>query len=172
MPGSPVLRRRLLLEEVAGVPRLRVELDFPSRLPLCSGATEGVLEGLYAFHALFLMETGSRLSFLNASAKAHLWGVFPSPAEPCAHKFYMRAQSALLVHPDSSACRLTVLDSEPGNFGIWWCNNGWGDGREHRVAGLEPTTHLSDGPLFDTSEPGTSPSEKARLFAFQLEFPA
>ena len=171
MPGSPVLRRKLLLEEIAGMPRLRVELDFPWRLPFGTGATTGFLEGLYAFHALFLMETGSRLSFLNSSAQEIFQGVCPSPAAPCAYKFYMRAASALLVHPDSSACRLTVLGSEPGHFGIWWCNNGWGDGREHRVAGLEPTTHLSDGPLFDASNSDTFPTEKVRRFAFQFEFP-
>lgn len=184
LPGSPVLRRRLHLDvtsgptsdaarptDGAGTPRLTVELSFPAHVPAVAGTKTTSLEALYAFHALFSMETDSRLVLLDASAKEVFRGVFPSPQHPCAHKFFVRASAAVIAHPGGATCRVELAAGEQGNFGIWWCNNGWGDGREHRVLGLEPTTHPSDGPLFVPAGVGPVSSEKPRPFAFSLEFP-
>lgn len=174
------LERHLQLENTSGVPRLSVTVTFPRRLALCASACSSPplsIDALYAFHALFQMETGSRLSLLSRDSELVFQGMFPSPADPCAHKFYAQASEALLEHPGGASCRIVLHDSaqaERGLFGIWWCNNGWGDGREHRVVGIEPTTHASDGPLFGPARPACSTSHtpgNTRVFSFTLEFP-
>lgn len=177
--------RRIELEEVGteGV-RILVELEFPTLWETdVESSRTGVtlaLETLYAFHALFLAEEGSCLT-LKESGHDAFRGAFPSPSHPAARKFFARADEGRLSHPDGTRVIVRLLEGL-GWFGVWWCNDAWGDGRVHRTVGLEPTTHPSDGPIFRSAVEGAAgtaegliagkgdPSRKR--VAFSLEFPA
>jgi hypothetical protein len=168
-PDAPGFRRELRLP---GDGRLHVRVVFPSRVALARNGLER-LEALYAFHALFAAETNTRLFLFDdepTHPRASLRATFPPPMRAEARKFYAAARAGVLEHPDGSRCVVRLGKGLPG-FGIWWCNNGWGDGREHRTIGLEPTTHLSDGPIFTSYEVPLGFHSKQDL-SFTLEFPS
>jgi hypothetical protein len=174
-PG--VLTRSLRLETTVpqgfrpAIVRLWIDITFPSQIAIFQMSIgkkiQVTLDSLYAFHSLFQMETQSQLTLFGKDEAPVFSALFPPPEQPIAQKFFVLAKKGRIEHPDGSRLDLVAGAGIEG-FGIWWCNNGWGDGREHRTVGLEPTSHLCDGPLV---APQSTQSEKnLKRVSFALEF--
>ncbi|MEY4065625.1 MAG: hypothetical protein RIR26_1833 [Pseudomonadota bacterium] len=144
--------------------------EFPASLP-CAGEDGHTLPqmhllSLYASHALFEAEPGDRVEWgtlpqaltwddaLTGAFSTHVAAsrVFAEDGAKVASKFYVRTE------PRSIFCtsllrkrlglRIDVLQDDALPWvGIWWCHNGWGDGRPHSTVGIEPTNLPSDGPV-------------------------
>jgi hypothetical protein len=123
-------------------------------------------KSIYASHALFFAEPGDLVEWgvvrgqsLLESALQSDFSIdvlatqrFAPDAQPIASKFYVQTS------PEGLFCtsllrkklgiRIDVLqDTSLPWVGIWWCHNGWGDGRPHSTVGIEPTNLPSDGPI-------------------------
>jgi hypothetical protein len=132
------------------------ELDYLPLVPLLGehGRSPNSCLALYAAHALFAMETGDELQVWDCreeSCPTFVWGaVFPDAADRQAQKLYLTGVGRLeaRLFRRSLGVEIQIRCGRQLNYmGIWWCNNGWGDGREHRTVGIEPTSHPSDGPV-------------------------
>jgi hypothetical protein len=148
------------------------DVEFPAFYSVEIAGTSSCVESLYASHALFSAEEGDVLVLAelspedlvqwNFSGNAEFLKMcikkgmlyrqdFPEKAKPSAQKFYAQSDKKIvsLLHKKNANMTL-VISQETGLpcTGIWWCNNGWGDGRDHRTIGIEPTTHATDGPIF------------------------
>lgn len=146
------------------------DIRFPSHLPLLSG--DGVLSqdmnifAIYASHALFAAEPGDRIewsvlpsmtSLETAAQKNTVQQIlsartFAEDGKSVASKFYMKTESEKIFVTSlirrRCGLRIDVLqDASLPWVGVWWCHNGWGDGRPHSTVGIEPTNLPSDGPV-------------------------
>jgi hypothetical protein len=119
--------------------------------------------GVYASHALFAAEAGDVLEVWDREEgeqgeqeRTLCWrGVFPNPADRVAQKFFVTGKNrleAILIRKQLRIQIRVICGKELPHLGIWWCNNGWGDGRAHQTIGIEPTNALSDGPVFQEDE--------------------
>ncbi len=123
------------------------------------------ISSLYAAHALFAAEESDILEIWAGEREqegAICWrGVFPESRKTVARKFFVEGRGKLWARLIRSRLGIEIKiicgDGLP-HLGIWWCNNGWGDGRSHRTIGIEPTNHLSDGPIFRSLDTEALPS--------------
>jgi hypothetical protein len=151
------------------------QLNFPSAfgIRLQDGTQRHDLRvaSTYASHALFAAEPGDRVewsmlpkvdnlqSALLHQAPYHVLGsrIFADDEENIASKFYLRTPATLVFVTSLIRRRLrlridVIQDSSLPWVGIWWCHNGWGDGRPHSTVGIEPTNTPSDGPVLEFAE--------------------
>ncbi len=159
--GVTVQRRITALPPASGeCASFGFEFDFPAQVALTHLASAEPLSclGLYAAHALFAVDTDDVLQIWEVSGEGNstfVWeGKFPEPTLRQAQKFYVSARGGIEARLFRRNFGVEVrLNSHAqlNHMGIWWCNSGWGDGREHRTVGIEPTTHPSDGPVFGPS---------------------
>lgn len=154
------------------------KINFPSQTVLrrANGSLQSDLRVIstYASHALFAAEPKDRIEWATLPGVTQLDSalekiaarqtlasqVFAEDGSPVASKFYMRTSApqifitTLIRH--RLRLRIDVLqDSSLPWVGLWWCHNGWGDGRPHSTIGIEPTNCPSDGPVlgFPALEP-------------------
>jgi len=127
--------------------------------------------GVYASHALFAAEPGDVVEWGIVRGHSELDSLlqsdfaveilasrkFAPDAQPLASKFYVQATPGGIFCTffirKKLGVRIDVLQNAHLPWvGIWWCHNGWGDGRPHSTVGIEPTNIPSDGPIlhFDT----------------------
>jgi len=125
----------------------------------------------YASHALFAAEPGDRVewsllpkvdelqSALRNSAPFHVLGsrIFAEDGAKIASKFYLRTPATQVFVTSLIRKRMrlridVIQDASLPWVGIWWCHNGWGDGRPHSTVGIEPTNTPSDGPVLEFTE--------------------
>jgi hypothetical protein len=112
--------------------------------------------GIFASHALFSAEAGDVLEVWDGEEgrreRKLCWrGVFPAPDKRVARKFFVSGQKglvAILFRKNLGIQIRIACQKDLPHLGIWWCNNGWGDGRTHQTIGIEPTNALTDGPVF------------------------
>ncbi len=113
-------------------------------------------KSIFASHALFAAEAGDVLEIWDGEESEYkstlCWrGFFPNADEKVAQKFFITGRRKLVARLFRKHLRLeikVVCQENVPHLGIWWCNNGWGDGRIHRTIGIEPTNIASDGPIF------------------------
>ncbi|NBX16606.1 MAG: hypothetical protein EBR09_04500 [Proteobacteria bacterium] len=162
------------------------EIRYPSRMPLVSqhgGLSQDVnLVSAYASHALFAAEPKDTIewsqlpSMNNLSSAAQKNPVqqllsartFAENNEPVASKFYMKTDSEKVFVTSLVRRRLglridVLQDSSLPWVGLWWCHNGWGDGRPHSTVGIEPTNLPTDGPVLAASGALTGSESPARF---------
>lgn len=103
--------------------------------------------GLFAMHSLFQAQPGDVLEIRDHQSELARW-VFPENQETQAQKFYVSGET-LQAHWRRNSHRHALEISHGGlhGFGIWWCNGAWGRGTS-RCVGIEPTNHLTDGPVW------------------------
>jgi len=159
-------------DNVLGV--FQFQINFPQQMPLdaftesCNHDLNGHLNliSTYASHALFAAEPGDTLEWATSPGHTDLKTalnagyprqrlasrVFAENQSPQASKFYVQTAApqifvtSLIRH--SVGIRIDVLQNASLPWvGIWWCHNGWGDGRPHSTIGIEPTNQPSDGPI-------------------------
>ena len=161
----------------------RFEIQFPSSTPIAladgSQRQDLNLVSAYASHALFAAEPGDRIEWsvlppnvdlVAAAQKQHPQQIlsareFAPDGSPVASKFYMKTSAdrvfVTTLIRQKLKLRIDVLqDSSLPWLGVWWCHNGWGDGRPHSTVGIEPTNVPSDGPILGL--PGTDPVRELR----------
>ncbi len=149
--------------------RFAFTLTFPTFFP--TGSKSACSVALYAAHALLSAEEGDMLQIWDGvdsdASRRLVWEkAFPSPDMPVAQKTFFTGREKLFARLVRKRLRLEVLfQCEHGLpfLGVWWCNDGWGDGRTHRAVGIEPTNHYSDGPLLQHFYPpsGSIPQTSA-----------
>lgn len=150
-------------------------LNYPSavniRLPDGTQRHDLRIASTYASHALFAAEPDDRVewsllpkvdgleSALRTPAPFHVLGsrIFAEDGEKIASKFYLRTPATQVFVTTLIRKRLrlridVMQDASLPWVGIWWCHNGWGDGRPHSTVGIEPTNMPSDGPVLEFTE--------------------
>lgn len=140
------------------------------------------LLSLYASHALFAAEAGDWVEWGTVPQALTLedalsndvtreilaMRVFAEDKAPMASKFYLQTQRNMIFCTSLVRKRLGVRidvlqdDSLPW-VGIWWCHNGWGDGRPHSTVGIEPTNIPSDGPVLTLGHRPENELKKVRF---------
>ena len=151
-----VFSRKVTQKSGQGFCQFEFTLDYPSTIKL----NDKNIECLYASHALFIADTDDELKWENDSL------FFPHETEKQANKFFISGNKfplkveffrhkigikiELEIQQNKTDCESNQFKSPC--FGIWWCNNAWGDGRHHRTVGIEATSHLGDGPIFTTKQ--------------------
>ncbi|NBO37377.1 hypothetical protein EBU99_02205 [bacterium] len=143
---------------------------FPNELSLAdsSGQAESDFAAIsvYASHALFQAQPQDRIewgfiagvttleSLLNKVFTYEVLAArkFAPDQRPVASKFYLRTSATKLFFTslirEQLGIRIDVIqDASLPWVGLWWCHNGWGDGRPHSTVGIEPTNLPSDGPV-------------------------
>lgn len=146
------------------------DVNFPSQCAVfcADGTPKRGLEvlALYASHVLFAAEPGDRLEWSILPGQTNLQAALEKPATrkvlsaqnfapdhtPIASKFFVQTGTSEIfvtsLVRQRMRLRIDVLqDASLPWVGIWWCHNGWGDGRPHSTIGIEPTNQPSDGPL-------------------------
>jgi hypothetical protein len=159
-------------QKVLGI--FQFDVRFPSQLALIqangSVSRDLNLVSAYASHALFAAEPGDTIEWSVLPTVADLQSAlqknvtqqllsartFAPNDQPVASKFYMKTDSEKIFMTSlirrRARLRIDVLqDASLPWLGIWWCHNGWGDGRPHSTVGIEPTNIPSDGPVLSCS---------------------
>ncbi|MEY2988968.1 MAG: hypothetical protein RJB13_2489, partial [Pseudomonadota bacterium] len=93
---------------------------------------------------------------------------FAPNGQAIASKFYIETGKsgafATSIVSKSRNLRIDVIqDNSLPWLGIWWCHNGWGDGRPHSTVGIEPTNIPSDGPVLRFGSAVNSAPEIAKI---------
>ena len=176
--GKTQFRRIIGARSVAGQPKLlgaySFQVTFPTLAPLPyandKARSDIALRAIYASHALFSAEPGDRIEWsvlpgipnLEAtitqpfSREVLSTKVFADDNAPIASKFYLQTDNSKIFATSlirkRAGLRIDILQDESLPWvGIWWCHNGWGDGRPHSTVGIEPTNLPSDGPVLNLS---------------------
>jgi len=165
-----VVRALSFPERTGEVGAFEFEMTYPSSVPLSGGIEFGNSKahavGLYAWHTLFHMLPNDIVTWGTLSdvpdaiqLATGAWRIdeltsrrFAPNGKAVASKFYIDTGKSRAfvtsILSSSRKVRIDVIqdDSLPW-LGIWWCHNGWGDGRPHSTIGIEPTNIPSDGPV-------------------------
>ena len=151
-PDRPcVFKRKIWVEHTpadSNTATFHFEVQFPRVLTDASSSSVQI-QSLYASHALFEAQANDLFSVF--AGKEVLYSEpFPPAEKREANKRYFShpALRAILVRPALGLKIEIVCEQNLPHLGIWWCNNGWGDGRDHRTIGIQPTNFASGGPLF------------------------
>ncbi|MEN9529389.1 MAG: hypothetical protein RI932_1262, partial [Pseudomonadota bacterium] len=134
-------------------------------------------KSIYASHTLFAAEPGDVVEWgvvlennvlnevLHSDFSIQILASrkFAPDSQPVASKFYVQTSQKGLFCTSLVRKRLGVRidvlqESNLPWVGIWWCHNGWGDGRPHSTVGIEPTNLPSDGPVLHFSDLPDPPS--------------
>lgn len=177
------------LRENIKAPRLgaySIHINFSELFPLNTFHPEIHSEihakSIYASHALFAAEPGDFVEWgfipLHSTVDSVLAGEFSRQvlaarkfaevAAPVASKFYIQTPPGQLFFTSlvrkELGLRIDVVQSDTLPWvGIWWCHNGWGDGRPHSTVGIEPTNIPSDGPILNLESNKLSASVSGQI---------
>jgi hypothetical protein len=175
-----------LPENAAALGAFEIEINFPVSLPLScftAEASDAHVSCLYAWHTLFAAQPGDILT----------WGTTPEMPAPIqlatgawkirerarrifapqghreASKYYVETRTTeggfvTSLLKAQTGIRVDVIQSVALPWvGIWWCHNGWGDGRPHSTVGIEPTNLPSDGPVLNFDPPANHEASVATI---------
>jgi hypothetical protein len=131
---------------------------FPMFSNISSNGENKFFENLYASHALFNVQSENEssacslaiLEWRKQNIEVCSRSVFPkyegnnknalktffSPHELDSTK--KPHTLGALWSRSSGSPSVLILTQPQTHLGIWWCNNGWGDGRHHQTVGIEP----------------------------------
>ena len=151
------------LGKTAGV--FEFEMKFP-KYQTCNAPEPFLLQALYSSHALFNFDTGDTFTVFRNNETFFTRTVPGAEQHEADKKYFSEASAENLASPAAhNSLRAILVRKSLGvqieivcekglpHLGVWWCNNGWGDGRPHRTIGIEPTNFASDGPLFLSGSP-------------------
>ncbi|NBW80183.1 hypothetical protein EBR21_00365 [bacterium] len=189
--GKSQFKRIVAAQNVSGQTKLLgaygFQVTFPILAPLMFAnekpRSDMTLKSIYASHALFSAEPGDRIEWSVLPGVTTLETaltqpysrevlsakVFAEDNAPIGSKFYLQTDSSKIFATSlirkRAGLRIDVLqDASLPWVGIWWCHNGWGDGRPHSTVGIEPTNIPSDGPVLNLTGLDLNSETTAQFF--------
>jgi hypothetical protein len=181
-----VVRALSFPENAAVLGAFEFEMSYASSVPLTALSDQNSSNvhaaGLYAWHTLFQMTPNDVVSWgalpevpdaIQLATGA--WQIrslasraFAPEGQAIASKFYIETGSsgafATSIVSKARKVRIDVIQDHTLPWvGVWWCHNGWGDGRPHSTVGIEPTNIPSDGPVLRFGSPVNTTPEVAKI---------
>jgi hypothetical protein len=118
--------------------------------PLDNLKIHNKFESIYSAHPLFLAQQGDNLTIFS-DEKEIFNKTFETPKDKYANKYFFESfeNDKKIISKLSRKKFILEIEQLVKNIkylGVWWCNDAWGDGREHRTIAIEPCTQKSDNP--------------------------
>ncbi|MFZ9519101.1 MAG: hypothetical protein ACO3A4_01355 [Silvanigrellaceae bacterium] len=182
-----LINGRKISEQAKLLGAFSTQVTFPANTPLAfadnSTRHDASLKAVYASHALFAAEPGDRIEWSILTGPTDLENALTNPGarevlstmifaeddKPIASKFYVQTDTTKIFSTSLIRKRLglridVLQDSSLPWVGVWWCHNGWGDGRPHSTVGIEPTNLPSDGPVLTLKAADLKAESTAQFF--------